>query len=152
MAQTPTVIYRTSRGSVSVDEMDIGYVYNAAKFIVRKHGRPDLQEHIQCVGMGPARLILKWILLVHLEEYQNSYGYHLALWNELPEKFKSDGLHPHPDEGSDLYDYDFDDRQYIVNEDRVTVEKLLQKCCDFVHHYRYPNVPLRYKRRHYIED
>lgn len=152
MAKAPTVIYRTSRGSVSVDDMDIGYVYNAAKFIVRKHGREDLQEHIQCADMGTARLILKWIMLLHLEEYHNSYYYYCTLWNELPEKFQTDGMHPHPDVCDDRYDSGFEDREYTVNEDRVTVEKLLQQCCDFVHHYRYPNVPLRHKRRFYIED
>lgn len=153
MAQTPTVIYRTSRGSVSVDEMDIGYVYNAAKFIVRKHGRAELQDSIQAADMGTARLILKWLLLLHKEEYENSYAYHLALWNALPEKFKNDGTHPHPDECNDLYDPCLDNnREYEVNQDRVTVEKLLQKCCDFVHLHRYPTVPLRFKRRYYIED
>lgn len=152
MAQAPTVIYRTSRNAVSVDEMDIDYVYNAAKFIVRKHGREDLQEHIQCADMGTARLILKWILLLHLEEYQNSYYYYCTLWNMLPEKFQSDGMHPHPNELEDYENDYYDNREYEVNQDRVTVEKLLQKCCDFVHHYRYPNVPLRHKRRFYIED
>jgi hypothetical protein len=152
MANTPTVMYRTTRGTTSVDEMDIGYVYNASKFIVRKHGRSDLQDSIQAADMGTARLILKWLLLHHKEEYENSYEYHIKLWNSLPEKFKSDGNHPHPDE-LDEYAYDYyDNRDYIVNKDRVTVEKLLQKCCDFVHLYRYPNVPLRNKRRYYIED
>lgn len=152
MANTPTVMYRTTRGTTSVDEMDIGYVYNASKYIVRKHGRSELQDSIQAADMGTARLILKWLLLLHKEEYENSYDYHLKLWNSLPEKFKNDGNHPHPDELDD-YEYDYyDNREYEVNKDRVTVEKLLQQCCDFVHLYRYPDVPLRNKRRYYIKD
>lgn len=150
MAQTPTVMYTTSRGSQSIDSMDIGYVYNASKYIVRAHGRDDLQDVIQSAEEGTARLILKWLVLQHKEEYENSREYHIKLWNALPEKFKHDGSHPHPD-AEESYDF-FESANYEVNEDRVTVEKLLQQCSDFVHHYRYPDVSLRHKRRHYITD
>jgi len=149
MAQTPTVMYTTSRGTQSIDSMDIGYVYNASKYIVRQHGKKDLQDTIQAAEEGTARLILKWLVLLHKEEYENSYEHRCALWNSLPEQFQYDGNHAHPD-GDDrdvLFD---DDYVYEVNEDRVTVEKLLQQCSDFVHLYRYPEVPLRRKRSHFI--
>jgi hypothetical protein len=136
MANTPKVMYTTARGSQCIDSMDIGYVYNASKYIVRQHGRVDLQDVIQAAEEGTARLILKWLVLHHKEEYENSREYHVKLWNSLPEKFQYDGSHPHPDD-SDGYDY-FEDGEYEVNEDRVTVEKLLQQCSDFVNLYRYP--------------
>lgn len=137
-------MYTTSRGTQSIDSMDIGYVYNASKYIVRQQGRDDLQDTIQAVEEGTARLILKWLVLHHKEEYENSREYHCAVWNTLPEKFQCDGSHPHPDDNNG-YDY-FENEEYEVNEDRITVEKLLQKCSDFVLLYRYPEVSLRRKR------
>lgn len=149
MATTLKVMYTTSRGSQSIDSMDIGYVYNASKYIVRQHGRNDLQDSIQAADEGTARLILKWLVLHYQEEYENSYEYRCKLWNTLPEKLKCDGNHMHPD-GDEIDPFIYDDSNYEVNENRVTVEKLLQKCSDFVHLYRYPNTPLRNKRQHYI--
>ena len=149
MANTPTVMYITSRGSQSIDSMDIGYVYNASKYIVRQHGKEDLQDSIQAAEEGTARLILKWLVLNHKEEYENSYEYRCKLWNVLPEELKCDGNHMHPD-GDEIDPFIYNDYNYEVNEDRVTVEKLLQKCSDFVHLYRYPEVPLRRKRSYFI--
>jgi len=57
------VYYTTRRATLDIDEMDITYVYNAARWFVRKWKRPDLLPIIDSVHSGHARTILKWCIL-----------------------------------------------------------------------------------------
>ena len=57
------VYYTTRSTSIDIDKMDITYVYNAARWFVRKWKRPDLLPIIDSVHSGHARTILKWCVL-----------------------------------------------------------------------------------------
>jgi len=134
MAQLPQVMHHTSNGEICVDEMSIKHVCNTSKLILRKKERPELQLQVDTVSATTARLILKWLLLLIYEERINTRSYQARLWDSLPEKFKNDGSHPHPDqiEENALGCSD----NYIIIDDRVTVEDELNKLCDFVHYYQ----------------
>lgn len=63
MIDVGPVYYTTRRATLDIDEMDITYVYNAARWFVRKWKRPDLLPIIDSVHSGHARTILKWCIL-----------------------------------------------------------------------------------------
>ena len=66
------VYYTTRSTSIDIDKMDITYVYNAARWFVRKWKRPDLLPVIDSVHSGHARTILKWCILK--QEDDNKWG------------------------------------------------------------------------------
>jgi hypothetical protein len=75
------VYYTTRSTSIDIDKMDITYVYNAARWFVRKWKRPDLLPIIDSVHSGHARTILKWCVLK--QEDFNEYNRPVFDWAQV---------------------------------------------------------------------
>jgi len=75
------VYYTTRSTSIDIDKMDITYVYNAARWFVRKWKRPDLLPVIDSVHSGHARTILKWCVLK--QEDSNKWNMPTIDWAQI---------------------------------------------------------------------
>ena len=100
------VYYTTRRATLDIDKMDITYVYNAARWFVRKWKRPDLLPIIDSVHSGHARTILKWCVLK--QEDLNKWNPPTIDWASLS-KEDIDMIDKHhydwdPDEDAELYE------------------------------------------------
>lgn len=138
------VYYTTRRATLDIDKMDITYVYNAARWFVRKWKRPDLLPIIDSVHSGHARTILKWCVLK--QEDRNKWNLPVINWAAISkEDMELLDKHHH------LWDWDEEQWDYFEPETNPQFTKLEELYCNsrFLLKVYYPKATI-HRKRHYL--
>ena len=152
------VYYTTRRATLDIDKMDITYVYNAARWFVRKWKRPDLLPIIDSVHSGHARTILKWCVLK--QEDRNKWNLPTINWAAISRE-DMDMIDKHHDawdfrEDMDMIDKhhdawdltDDEEAQFYEPETNPQFTKLEELYCNsrFLLKVYYPKATIHRKR------